>query len=45
MDLSPYKRVMFFEENVRNISPDYVRSATVLSMISQAFDCIHASLV
>ena len=39
MGLSPYKRVMLFEGGIRNIFPEHVPSATVLSMLSQVFDC------
>ena len=40
MGLSPYKRVFCLEEDARSILTEHVRSATVLSMLSQDFDCM-----
>ena len=31
---------MFFEGDVRNILPEHVCSAFIVSMLSQAFDCM-----
>ena len=45
MGLSPYKRVIYFEGDVRNILPEHVRSATVLCMLLKAFDCMRVPCV
>ena len=45
MGLGQYKRVTFFKGDVLNVLPEYVRSVTVLSMLSQAFDCMSVPCV